>query len=175
MAKQLTGEQKAAILLRAIGEDAAALVMKSLDPKDIRKLGSYMKDTANITKDEESSVMTEFEKVSAAGEVQFESKEYMKAILVKALGPEKATRMLESLNTRTYPGIDALKWIDARTVAQLLRVEHPQTIAVCLARHRTRTGQCRDRIAAGGPPGRRRAPVGDDAGSAAGSLAGVER
>jgi len=133
MAKQLTGEQKAAILLRAIGEDAAALVMKSLDPKDIRKLGSYMKDTANITKDEESSVMTEFEKVSAAGEVQFESKEYMKAILVKALGPEKATRMLESLNTRTYPGIDALKWIDARTVAQLLRVEHPQTIAVCLA------------------------------------------
>ena len=57
----------------------------------------------------------------------------MKAILIKALGPEKATRMLESLNTKTYPGIDALKWVDARTVAQMLQVEHPQTIAVCLA------------------------------------------
>ena len=55
MAKQLTGAQKAAILLRAIGEDAAALVMKALDPKDIRKLGSYMKETANITKEEEYS------------------------------------------------------------------------------------------------------------------------
>ena len=54
MGKQLSGAQKAAILLRAIGEDAAAMVMKSLDPKDIRKLGSFMKDTANITKDEES-------------------------------------------------------------------------------------------------------------------------
>jgi flagellar motor switch protein FliG len=133
MAKHLTGEQKAAILLRAIGEDAAAQVMKSLDPKDIRKLGSYMKDTAHITKDEESAVIDEFEKASASGEVQFESKEYMKTILVKALGQDKATRLLESLNTKTYPGIDALKWIDAKMVAQLLRVEHPQTIAVCLA------------------------------------------
>ena len=133
MAKQLTGEQKAAILLRAIGEDAAAQVMKSLDPRDIRKLGFYMKDTANITKDEETAVIEEFEKASATGEVQFESKEFMKTILVKALGPEKATRLLESLNTRSYPGIDALKWIDAKSVAQLLRVEHPQTIAVCLA------------------------------------------
>ena len=133
MAKQLTGEQKAAILLRAIGEEAAAVVMKSLDPRDIRKLGTYMRDTANITKEEEDSVITEFEKASASGEVAFEGKEFMKAILIKALGPEKATRMLDSLNTKTYPGIDSLKWVDAKTVAQLMRAEHPQTIAVCLA------------------------------------------
>ena len=57
MATQLTGEKKAAILLRAIGEDAAALVMKSLDPKEIRKLGTFMNDTANISKEEEQSVM----------------------------------------------------------------------------------------------------------------------
>ncbi|MFO0730073.1 MAG: hypothetical protein U0361_03580 [Nitrospiraceae bacterium] len=41
--------------------------------------------------------------------------------------------MLDSLNTKTYPGIDSLKWVDAKTVAQLMRAEHPQTIAVCLA------------------------------------------
>jgi flagellar motor switch protein FliG len=40
--------------------------------------------------------------------------------------------MLDSLNTKTYPGIDALKWVDPRTVAQILKIEHPQTIAVCL-------------------------------------------
>ena len=133
MPKQLTGEQKAAILLRAIGEEAAAAVMKSLDPRDIRKLGTYMRDTANITKEEEDSVIAEFEKASASGEVAFEGKEFMKSILIKALGPEKAARMLDSLNTKTYPGIDALKWVDAKTVAQLLRADHPQTIAVCLA------------------------------------------
>jgi flagellar motor switch protein FliG len=40
--------------------------------------------------------------------------------------------MMESLNTKTYPGIDALKWVDPRTIAQILKIEHPQTIAVCL-------------------------------------------
>ncbi len=133
MAKELTGEQKAAILLRAIGEESAAQVMKSLGPKEIRKLGGYMKDTANITKEEENLVLHEFGQVSEQGEVQFEGKEYIKTILIKALGPEKAARMLESINTKTYPGIEALKWIDAKALIQMLKVEHPQTIAVILA------------------------------------------
>lgn len=113
MNKELSGAQKAAILLRAIGEEAAAQVMKTLDPKDIRKLGLFMKETANITKQEEDSVIAEFEQASASGEVQFEGREFMEAILKKALGPEKAARMIESLNTKTYPGIDALKWVDS--------------------------------------------------------------
>ena len=94
MNKELSGAQKAAILLRAIGEEAAAQVMKTLDPKDIRKLGMFMKETANITKQEEDSVIAEFEQASASGEVQFEGREFMEAILKKALGPEKAARMI---------------------------------------------------------------------------------
>ena len=77
MNKELSGAQKAAILLRAIGEEAAAAVMKTLDPKDIRKLGSFMKETANITKQEEDSVIAEFEQASSSGEVQFEGREFM--------------------------------------------------------------------------------------------------
>ena len=123
MSKELTGAQKAAILLRAIGEEAAATVMKALDPKDIRKLGAFMKETANITKQEEEIVIAEFEQASSSGEVQFEGREFMESILKKALGPEKAARMLDSLNTKTYPGIDALKWVDPRTVAQLLKID----------------------------------------------------
>lgn len=42
--------------------------MKTLDPKDIRKLGSFMKETANITKQEEDSVIAEFEQASSSGE-----------------------------------------------------------------------------------------------------------
>jgi flagellar motor switch protein FliG len=133
MATQLSGEQKAAILLKAIGEDAAALVMKSLDPKEIRRLGASMNATANITREEESSVIDEFEKANASGQVSFHGKEYIKAILSKALGPEKATRMLESMTCKVYPGLDALKWVDAKTVSQLIKTEHPQTISVILA------------------------------------------
>jgi len=133
MATQLSGEQKAAILLKAIGEDAAALVMKSLDPKEIRRLGVSMNATANITREEESIVFDEFEKASTSGQVRFHGKEYIKAILSKALGPEKANRMLESMTSKVYPGLDALKWVDAKTVSQLIKTEHPQTISVILA------------------------------------------
>lgn len=133
MATQLSGEQKAAILLRAIGEDAAALVMKNLDPKEIRKLGSFMHDTAHITQEEERSVMDDFEKASSTGEVSFDGKDYIKTILTKALGPEKAARLLESMNSRIYPGLDALKWVDAKSVAQMLKIEHPQTVSVIMA------------------------------------------
>lgn len=133
MAIQLSGEQKAAILLRAIGEDAAAMVMKNLDPKEIRKLGSFMSDTANISREEELSVMEDFEKASATGDVSFHGKEYIKTILTKALGPEKAARLLESMNSRVYPGLDALKWVDAKAVSQMIKIEHPQTISVIMA------------------------------------------
>lgn len=133
MATQLSGEQKAAILLRAIGEDAAALVMKSLDPKEIRKLGTFMHDTAHITQEEEHNVLTDFEKASALGDVSFDGKDYIKTILTKALGPEKAARLLESMNSRSYPGLDALRWVDPKGVSQILKIEHPQTVAVIMA------------------------------------------
>ena len=100
MATELSGEQKAAILLKAIGEDAAALVMKSLDPKEIRRLGASMNATANITREEESIVIDEFEKASANGQMSFRGKDYIKTILSKALGPEKASRMLESMTNK---------------------------------------------------------------------------
>jgi len=129
----LSGEQKAAILLRAIGEDAAAMVMKNLDPKEIRKLGSFMSDTANITKEEEQLVMEDFERASAVGDVSFHGKEYIKTILTKALGPEKAARLLESMNSRVYPGLDALRWVDPKSVSQMIKIEHPQTISLIMA------------------------------------------
>ena len=133
MATQLSGEQKAAILLNAIGEEAAALVMKCLDPKEIRRLGASMSETANITREEESIVINEFEKASASGDVTFHGRDYIKAILSKALGPEKGNRMLESLTSKVYPGLDAMKWVDAKAVSQMIKTEHPQTISVILA------------------------------------------
>ena len=131
--KQMTGEQKAAILLRAIGEEAAAQVLKQLDPKEIKKLGNYMNGTASISKEEEEAVITEFEAVSAAGEVQFKGNEYIRSVLIKALGPEKAKAIIESMSRKTYPGLEALKWVDPKSLAGMIKVEHPQTIAVILA------------------------------------------
>jgi flagellar motor switch protein FliG len=133
MAKNLTGEQKAAILLRAIGEEASAQVMKQLDPKEIKRLGSFMSGTAQISRDEEDAVISDFRTASASGEVQFQGKEFVKTVLTKALGPEKAARIIETMTRKSYPGLEALKWVDVKTLVQMLKVEHAQTVAVILA------------------------------------------
>lgn len=133
MAKNLTGEQKTAILLRAIGEEAAAQVLKQLDPKEIKKLGASMSGTAQISRDEEDSVILDFKLASATGDVQFQGKEYIKTVLIKALGPEKAARIIESMTRKSYPGLETLRWVDAKSIAQMMKIEHPQTVAVILA------------------------------------------
>jgi flagellar motor switch protein FliG len=65
--------------------------------------------------------------------VQFQGKEYIKTILIKALGPEKAARILESMTRKSYPGLEALRWVDVKTIAKMIKIEHPQTVAVILA------------------------------------------
>ena len=133
MSHNLTGEQKEAILLRAIGEEAAAQVLKLLDPKEIKKLGTFMNGTAQISREQEEAVISDFKDASASGEVQFQGKEYIKNILIKALGPEKAARILESMTRKNYPGLEALRWVDVKTIAKMIKIEHPQTVAVILA------------------------------------------
>lgn len=133
MERTLTGEQKAAILLMAIGEEAASQVMRYLDPKDIRRIGVHMTGISTIPKAEEQLVLKEFDAAAREGEISLEGKEYIRTVLQKALGNEKASRIMETLTATTYPGLEALKWLDAKSLAQLVRTEHPQTIAVILA------------------------------------------
>ena len=133
MAKHLTGEQKAAILLRAMGEESAAHVMKQLDPKEIKRLGSFMSGTAHISRDEEDAVISDFRTASASGDVQFQGKEFIRTVLTKALGPDKAARIIETMSRKSYPGLEALKWVDVKTLVQMLKLEHAQTVAVILA------------------------------------------
>jgi len=49
------------------------------------------------------------------------------------LGPEKAARIIESMTQKNYPGLEGLKWVDVKTLTQMLRIEHAQTVAVILA------------------------------------------
>lgn len=133
MPSKLSGEEKAAILLRAIGEDAAAEVMRHLEPRDIRKVGVHMAELSNISKEQETEVMQEFTTSAGQGNIGFEGKEYIKAILGKALGTEKAAHIMDSFTSANYPGLETLKWLEPRMVAQIIKIEHPQTVAVVLA------------------------------------------
>jgi flagellar motor switch protein FliG len=131
--KTLSGEEKAAILLQALGEDVASEVMRFLDPRDIRKIGVHMTALSGIAADVRTDVMKEFQSSRDSGDIGFEGKEYIKNLLTKALGKDKAGQILDTMTSVNYPGLESLKWLEPKAVAEMIKTEHPQTIAVILA------------------------------------------
>ena len=133
MAKKLSGEEKAAVLLLTLGENAASEVMKHLEPKDIRRLGGPMTTMSDLTPELRTEVLQEFRSLSLGASEGVEGKDYMKKILTKALGQQKATQILSTLSSQEYAGLDSLKWLDSKAIERMMSAEHPQTAAVILA------------------------------------------
>jgi flagellar motor switch protein FliG len=129
------GVERAAILLLTLGESEAAEILKHMGAKDVQRLGRSMADLANVSKDEVRRVLSDF---TAAVEVQTSlgvgSDEFIRRVLVNALGDEKAASLMDRISLGGQrKGLDALKWMDARAVAELVRNEHPQIIAIVLS------------------------------------------
>ncbi len=133
MARTLNGFEKTAILLMKLGEDAASEVMKGLDPKDLRKIGAMIASLSDVPKEEVEIVLKEFsESLNETGGITIEGKDYIQKVLVRALGEEKATHVMDGLSTEDDGGLESLKWMDPRSIASLIRGEHPQTISLIL-------------------------------------------
>lgn len=128
------GVMRSAILMLALGEDEAAEVMKFLSPKEVQKLGAAMATMKSVANEQVETVVSEFlteaEQSSGFG---LDSDEYIRSVLTKALGEDKASNLLNRiLQTRDAGGIESLKWMDAHTVAEFIKNEHPQIIATIL-------------------------------------------
>jgi flagellar motor switch protein FliG len=128
------GLANSAILLLTLGEEQAAEVMKFLSPKEVQKLGQAMAKVKNVTRERVDSVLQYFEaEAQEQSALGADSDAYLRSVLTKALGPEKAGFILDRiLQGGDTSGIDSLKWMDAQSVAELLRNEHPQIIASVL-------------------------------------------
>ena len=128
------GTQKAAILLLALGEDEAAEVMKFLGPREVQKIGAAMSAMKAVQSEELESVLEDFRsKTESNTSIGLDSDEYIRSVMTKALGDDKASSLLNRiLGQRDASGIESLKWMDAQSVADLIRNEHPQIIATIL-------------------------------------------
>ena len=128
------GIQKAAILMLALGQNEAAEVLKFLTPSEVEKLGTAMSSMKNVTTEELNEVLVEFKQESQIHtSYGIDSEEYIRHVLTKALGDDKGNNLLNRiLVTRDSTGIDSLKWMDGKSVAELIRSEHPQIIATIL-------------------------------------------
>jgi flagellar motor switch protein FliG len=128
------GVRKSAILLMSIGEEEAANVLKFLGPKEVQKIGTAMAALSNVTHEEIQSTLRDFRaQTEERTTLGMASDEYIRAVLTKALGNDKAANLIERiLQGGDTSGIESLKWMDATSVAELIKNEHPQIIATIL-------------------------------------------
>lgn len=134
-AMDLSKIEKAAILLISLGEADAAEVLRYLGQKEVQQLGLTMSNLDNIPQSAVESVMSDFmEAISDQTSIGINNDVYIKEMLGQALGSEKAQTLIDRiLMTTNTNGLESLKWMDPRQVAEIIRYEHPQIQAVVVA------------------------------------------
>ena len=132
---QLTGVQRAAVLLLSLGEADAAEVLKHMEPKEVQKIGITMATMTDVSREQVQMVIDQFSaELGNTTSLGVGSDEYIKNMLEQALGKDKAGNLVDRiLLGRNTTGLDALKWMDPRAVADLVRNEHPQIIAIVMS------------------------------------------
>ena len=132
---ELTGVQRAAVLLLSLGESDAAEVLKHMSAKEVQKLGLAMATMSGISREQVMDVMEQFEQaLERQTSLGVGADDYIRNVLIQALGADKAGSLIDRiLLGRNTTGLDTLKWMDPRAVADLVRNEHPQICAIVLS------------------------------------------
>jgi flagellar motor switch protein FliG len=134
---KMTGPKKAAILLLALGEDGAADVMKNLEEAEIQQVGYYMSRFTDVSPEELDIVLEEFYRNSVMADEGVNissSPDFVKNALTKALGADRAKELSENLGAgEEEAGLEALRYAEPIMIANYIRTEHPQTIALILS------------------------------------------
>ncbi|TXG93946.1 MAG: flagellar motor switch protein FliG [Rhodocyclaceae bacterium] len=128
------GIEKAAILLVSLGEEQAAEVLKHLGPREVQEIGHAMAALKSVPRTRVETVLDDFNKTAQeSAAMHVDSDAYVRSVLTKALGDDKASNLISRiLQGGDTAGIEGLKWMDAPTVADLIKNEHPQIIATIL-------------------------------------------
>jgi len=133
-ASKLSGAERSAILLMSLGEAEAAAILKHMGPKEVQRVGAAMARTADVTKELVYEVVSSFldeveGKASLGG-----SEDYIKGLLTSALGEDKASQVIDRiLFGHSSKGLESMKWMEPKAIAEMIRTEHPQIVAIVLS------------------------------------------
>ncbi|BFM20650.1 flagellar motor switch protein FliG [uncultured Gilvimarinus sp.] len=132
---QMSPVDQAAVLLMSLGEQDAAEVLKHMGPKEVQRIGAAMATLTNVQQSDVQTVMQNFlEEARTLTGLGMGADSYIRNMLVTALGEDKAGSLVDRIllggNTT---GLDTLKWMDPRSVADIIRNEHPQIQAIVIA------------------------------------------
>ncbi|WP_151702660.1 flagellar motor switch protein FliG [Nitrincola alkalilacustris] len=132
---ELNSIEKAAVLLISLGENDAADILKHLGPKEVQMIGEAMSRLDNIPQSKVEAVVSDF--LNVVGDqtgIGINNDRYIRTMLNRALGEEKAKTLIDRIlfSTNTS-GLDTLRWMDPRQVAEIIRFEHPQIQSVIIS------------------------------------------
>ncbi|MCW9024465.1 MAG: flagellar motor switch protein FliG [Gammaproteobacteria bacterium] len=131
----LTGVERSAILLMSVGELEAAEILKLMSPKEVQKIGEAMAVLGNVGREVLDEVLADFcDTVEEQTALGIGNEEYLRSLLVNALGEDKAGNVIDRiLMGHNAKGLETLKWMDPRSIAEMIRLEHPQIISIILS------------------------------------------
>ncbi|MCU3472522.1 flagellar motor switch protein FliG [Enterobacter hormaechei subsp. steigerwaltii] len=131
----MNAAEKSAIVMLTLGDVLAAEVFKHLNAHEVKTISSSIVNMAGFTHDQMASVLRDFKNDSSEyAALSLNTNEYLRSVLVKALGEERASTLLEDLldTHQGGNGIETLNFMDPLAVFDLIREEHPQIIATIL-------------------------------------------
>ncbi len=129
-----SGAQKAAILLLSFGEEISAEIFKNMTEFEIKRIGGAMSRLGRLEQDIIDEVILEFYNLLQKNTKFFYGgNEFTKSVIGAAFKGGDADELIDSLALGSSANLDALELIDAKTLSNFVRNEHPQTIALILA------------------------------------------
>jgi len=133
--EKLDGAEKAAILLLSLSEEDAAQILKHLEPKQVQQVGMVMAGMEDFTQEKITAVHKNFiQEIQNFSTIGFQSEEFVRKALTAALGEERAGNLIDQIVMGGgAKGLDSLKWMDSKQVANIIRDEHPQIQTIVLS------------------------------------------
>ncbi|WFE69001.1 flagellar motor switch protein FliG [Thiomicrospira sp. R3] len=129
----LSGYDKAAILLMAVGKDAAGSVLKHLNPREVQQLGTAMTGVENISHKNVNYVLKSFLNLVGEDALGVDANEYAQSLMTDALGEGGGYLLDAAMLGDQVKGLEAMKWMHPSAISNMLRNEHPQVVAIILS------------------------------------------
>lgn len=122
----------------SLGEEGAAKILAEMQEREIQSIGNYMSAMGDVELSTVDEVSREFHSnmTAGGGGLGISGLDFLKTTLMRALDPAKATEILNNITTPGEDlggGLDTVRMLDPKVVANFLSNEHPQTAAIVLA------------------------------------------
>ena len=132
---EMTGVQRAAVLMLLLGEQQAAEIIRFLNPKEVQALGGAMVSVSDLSQEAVNAVLDEFvATIKKQTNLGLGTTDYVEKVFKRALGDDKAASVLGRIMPgQGSKGLEILSWMDARSIAEMIRGEHPQVTAIILS------------------------------------------